>query len=211
MKTIPGCCENRSPSPRNHCSPSARNPVRLHPGTFFTFTPESRSPSPGIRLHGPHQRGARPPQALCRRGQLVLPPVWSASLLVSPVRIWFQGYRGPAQDTTSPHLLEAGRFTPKSGPSPDATLFERGNEINTEWATFGRVSGSRLSPDQSVFATYSHAELRLNGSVWVVTARSAFSQAQRRAAAPPKRFSQSSLAGLADVATYGTWYPNVPA
>ncbi len=49
VKTIPGCCENRSPSRRNHLSPSARNPVHLRPGTFFTFTPESRSPCPGIR------------------------------------------------------------------------------------------------------------------------------------------------------------------
>jgi len=46
-KTIPGSRVNRSPSRRNHCSPSARNPVRLHPGTLFTITPESRSPSPG--------------------------------------------------------------------------------------------------------------------------------------------------------------------
>src|SRR5712692_164140 len=49
VKAIPGWGENRSPSRRNRCSPSARNPVRLHPGTLFTFTPESFSPSPGIR------------------------------------------------------------------------------------------------------------------------------------------------------------------
>ena len=49
VKAIPGSGENRSPSRRNRCSPSARNPVRLHPGTLFTFTPESFSPSPGIR------------------------------------------------------------------------------------------------------------------------------------------------------------------
>ena len=48
-KAIPGSGENRSPSRRNHCSPSARNPVRLHPGIVFTFTPESFSPCPGIR------------------------------------------------------------------------------------------------------------------------------------------------------------------
>jgi hypothetical protein len=49
VKAIPGFGENRSPSHRNRCSPSARNPVRLHPGTLFTFTPESLSHSPGIR------------------------------------------------------------------------------------------------------------------------------------------------------------------
>src|ERR1700686_5236584 len=48
-KAIPGSGENRSPSRRNRCSPSARNPVRLHPGIVFAFTPESRSPCPGIR------------------------------------------------------------------------------------------------------------------------------------------------------------------
>jgi hypothetical protein len=49
---IPGSGENRSPSRRNRCSPSARNPVRLHPGIVFTFAPESFSPSPGIRTSG---------------------------------------------------------------------------------------------------------------------------------------------------------------
>jgi hypothetical protein len=47
--TIPGSGENCSPSRRNRCSPSARKPVRLHPGIVFAFTPESRSPSSGIR------------------------------------------------------------------------------------------------------------------------------------------------------------------
>jgi hypothetical protein len=50
-KTIPGSGENRSPSRRNRCSPSARNPVRLHPGIVFAFTPESFSPCPGIRSY----------------------------------------------------------------------------------------------------------------------------------------------------------------
>jgi hypothetical protein len=40
-KAIPGSDENHSSSRRNHCSPSARNPVRLHPGIVFAITPES--------------------------------------------------------------------------------------------------------------------------------------------------------------------------
>ncbi len=44
-----GLRENRSPSRWNRRSRSARNPVHLQPGTLFTFTPESRSPCPGIR------------------------------------------------------------------------------------------------------------------------------------------------------------------
>src|SRR5579863_6917503 len=54
-KAIPGSGENRSPSRRNHCSPSARNRVRLHPGTLFAFTPESCSSSPGIRTVPPER------------------------------------------------------------------------------------------------------------------------------------------------------------
>jgi hypothetical protein len=49
VKTIPGKAKNRSPSRWNRRSPSARNLVHLRPGTLFTFTPESRSPSSGIR------------------------------------------------------------------------------------------------------------------------------------------------------------------
>ena len=37
-KAIPGSAENRPPSRRNHCSPSARIRVRLHPGTLFAIT-----------------------------------------------------------------------------------------------------------------------------------------------------------------------------
>ena len=53
VKAIPGLGENRSPSRRNHCSPSARNPVHLHdarnrfhvhPGILFALP---RNPHPG--------------------------------------------------------------------------------------------------------------------------------------------------------------------
>ncbi len=51
VNAIPGSAKKCSASARNSCSPSSRNPVRLHPGTAFTFIPESRSPCPGIRTH----------------------------------------------------------------------------------------------------------------------------------------------------------------
>jgi hypothetical protein len=54
VKAIPGPGENRSPSRRNRCSPSARNPVRLHPGIVFTIAPESFSPCSGIRILFPN-------------------------------------------------------------------------------------------------------------------------------------------------------------
>src|ERR1700722_15411561 len=48
-KTIPGSGENRSPSRRNHCSPSARNPVRVHPGILFALP---RNPHLGTAVGG---------------------------------------------------------------------------------------------------------------------------------------------------------------
>ena len=64
---------------------------------------------------------------------------------------WVRGaqLRGvKAQETTSPHLLDAGSFTLRSGPASDSTLFQRGidYEIDTEWGTFGRLAGR---PNQS--------------------------------------------------------------
>jgi hypothetical protein len=55
-KAIPGSDENHSSSRRNHCSPSARNPVRLHPGIVFAITPESlfalpRNPQLPAKFH----------------------------------------------------------------------------------------------------------------------------------------------------------------
>ena len=46
--TIPGSVENCSVSDRNRCSASHRNPVCLHPGILFAFTPESCSAWTGI-------------------------------------------------------------------------------------------------------------------------------------------------------------------
>jgi hypothetical protein len=47
--TIPGQAGKCSAFRPESCSPSSRNRVRDHPGTLFGFTPEPRSPSPGIR------------------------------------------------------------------------------------------------------------------------------------------------------------------
>lgn len=51
-----------------------------------------------------------------------------------------------AQETTRPHLLKAGRFTLKSGPSPDPTCSNE-ESIRNQYGMGdpGRVSGSRIS------------------------------------------------------------------
>src|SRR5258706_15720036 len=56
-KAIPGSDENHSPSRRNHCSHSARNPFRLHPGIVFAITPESLFALP----RNPHTRPSHDP------------------------------------------------------------------------------------------------------------------------------------------------------
>lgn len=50
VNAIPESAKKCSASARNPCSPSSRNRVRHHPGNPFTLSPESRSPSPGIRI-----------------------------------------------------------------------------------------------------------------------------------------------------------------
>ncbi len=47
-----GTKPNTIPGQAERCSAPARNRVRDQPGTLFGFTPESRSPSPGIRRPG---------------------------------------------------------------------------------------------------------------------------------------------------------------
>src|SRR4051794_24355959 len=91
-----------------------------------------------------------------------------------------------AQETTSPGLLDGGSFTLRSGPSSDSMLFQRGMdyEVDTDWGTFGRLPGSRISPDQPVFASYNHAALRLDAVVLGSDGKIRVRQGQPRAAAP---------------------------
>jgi len=90
VKAIPGSGENRSPSRRNRCSPSARNPVHLHPGTLFTFAPESFSPSPGIRN---------------RDGEFVDPPVTREGLMET----WEAGWSHVFATLEPPSDADLGR------------------------------------------------------------------------------------------------------
>jgi hypothetical protein len=53
-----------------------------------------RANSPRDVHHRPHSRGARPSQALCRRGHLALPQAWPESRPIFLSQIQFQGYRG---------------------------------------------------------------------------------------------------------------------
>lgn len=91
-----------------------------------------------------------------------------------------------AQETTSPHLLEAASFVLRAGPEADAALFTRGvdYEADLDWGTFGRLAGSRIQPDQAVFVSYRHAQMRLDAVVVASDGKVNLRQGEPRAAAP---------------------------
>jgi lysophospholipase L1-like esterase len=102
---------------------------------------------------------------------------------------WVKGaqLRGvKAQETTSPHLIEPGSFTLRAGPEPDAPVLAQGAdyEFDADWGTFGRVTGSKIKPDQAVFAGYRHAHLRLDAVVLSAEGKVIVRTGEPRAAAP---------------------------
>jgi lysophospholipase L1-like esterase len=102
---------------------------------------------------------------------------------------WVKGVqlRGvKAQETTSPQLLDTASFTLRAGPEPDAPLFTRGvdYEIDLNWGTFGRLNDSRIKPDQDVFASYRHAQMRLDAVVLTPDGSIVVRQGEPRVVAP---------------------------
>lgn len=102
---------------------------------------------------------------------------------------WVRGaqLRGvQAQETTTPGLLVADSFVLRAGPEADSTLFQRGKdyEIDTHWGTFGRTTNSTIKVDQPVFASYRHAQLRLDAVVLTREGLVLWRPGEARAAAP---------------------------
>ncbi len=91
-----------------------------------------------------------------------------------------------AQETTTPGLLEADSFTLRDGPEPGAALFQHGKdyEIDLAWGTFGRTTNAVIKPDQAVFASYRHAQLRLDALVLTRDGRIVLRPGEALAAAP---------------------------
>lgn len=91
------------------------------------------------------------------------------------------------QETTSPYLLDPASFSLRAGPAPDAALFTPGvdYELDPIWGTFGRLPGSRIAADQPVYATYRHAQVRLDAVVLTAAGQLALRRGEPRAAAPP--------------------------
>jgi hypothetical protein len=87
-----------------------------------------------------------------------------------------------AQETTSRFLLDPTSFSLSDG----ARLLTPGTdyEIDLEWGTFGRLANSPIQPNQTVYATYRHAQMRLDAVVQTANGSIVIRTGEPRAAAP---------------------------
>lgn len=91
-----------------------------------------------------------------------------------------------AQEATNPYLLDAASFVLRGGPEPDAPLFTKDvdYEGDLSWGTFGRLADGRIKPDQAVFASYRHAQMRLDAVLLSASGQLVLRQGEPRAANP---------------------------
>lgn len=87
-----------------------------------------------------------------------------------------------AQETTSRHLLDPSSFSLSDG----TRLLTPGTDyqIDLEWGTFGRLPDGRIQPNQTVYATYRHAQMRLDAVVQTAHGAIVIRTGEPRAAAP---------------------------
>jgi lysophospholipase L1-like esterase len=122
-----------------------------------------------------------------------------------------------AQETTSPFLVDIASFVLRSGPEPGAPVFAKGTDytIDPDWGTFGRLPNGRIQTGQAVYATYRHAQTRLDAIVLSPTGRIVLKQGEPRAAAsiPPlpqpgeRHLGNIYLPGLAAKLTHDNLFP----
>ncbi len=120
------------PTKYRYCSDNQPPWTNLSVTQHQPCTGASRANSPRDVLHGPHRKGARPPQALCRSGQLALPPVWSASYWLAQFGSGFKGTGVPLHP--SPVISTAFFFMRFSS--------DEGSQIVPAW----RAASSALLP-----------------------------------------------------------------
>lgn len=102
---------------------------------------------------------------------------------------WMRGFQlsgVKAQETTSPALLDTSSFVLRTGPQPDSPALVKGTdyEIDVYWGTFGRLEGGSIKPDQTVYATYKHAQKRLDAVIATSDGKVVLRQGSPHAAAP---------------------------
>ena len=102
-----------------------------------------------------------------------------------------------AQETTSRYLLDPTSFALSDG----TQLLTPGTdyEIDLEWGTFGRLPNSRIQPNQTVYATYRHAQMRLDAVVQTANGAIVIRTGEPRAAAPAQPAIQPSERHLGNI------------
>jgi lysophospholipase L1-like esterase len=91
-----------------------------------------------------------------------------------------------AQETTTPFLLEPSSLVLRTGPTSEAETLEPDKDytFDKDWGTVGRIPGSRIAEGQKVYASYRHAQLRLDSVVLTRKGRIQLRQGEPQAAAP---------------------------
>jgi lysophospholipase L1-like esterase len=91
-----------------------------------------------------------------------------------------------AQETTTPGLFDPESLVLRAGPEAEASAFRRGEdyEADVTWGTFGRCTNGVIKEGQPVYATYRHAQLRLDAVVLTRKGRIELRQGEPRSAAP---------------------------
>ncbi|HWN95048.1 MAG TPA: GDSL-type esterase/lipase family protein [Methylomirabilota bacterium] len=91
-----------------------------------------------------------------------------------------------AQETTTPFLLETNSLILRAGPEADAALFRRGEdyEADLNWGTIGRLTNGLIKTGQPIYASYRHAQLRLDAVVLDRAGQIVLRQGKPLAAAP---------------------------
>jgi lysophospholipase L1-like esterase len=107
------------------------------------------------------------------------PPAWVAVVAerYEPLPVfnpkaggWVRGAQArgvKAQETTSPYLIDPESFVLRAGPSASDKVFTPGTDyrLDAVWGTFGRLEGGAIAPTQAVYASYRHAQMRLDAVV----------------------------------------------
>jgi lysophospholipase L1-like esterase len=91
-----------------------------------------------------------------------------------------------AQETTTPYLLDPESLIVREGPATNARVFQKGEDYDADlnWGTIGRLTNGLIKAGQPVYASYRHAQLRLDSVVLGPDGLIRLRQGEPRAAAP---------------------------
>src|SRR5688572_202415 len=91
-----------------------------------------------------------------------------------------------AQETTTPYLLDKSSLVLRSGPDATSAALVAGKdyEADLSWGTVGRLTNGSIQAKQPIYASYRHAQLRLDAVVLTRDGRIELRQGKPLSAAP---------------------------